>query len=161
MGWKGKRVMNKNNKGFTIIEVVLVLAIAGLIFLVVFLALPALQRNQRDTQRRADLGRTLSAVQTYQGNNNGKAPTDLADFTTKYLKVGDDGYTDPSGTDYSLVAKNVATPADLITEPPEGQIWYYSKGKCDGENVVATTSARNIAVRVNLENGGAYCQDNL
>ncbi|MBS7346174.1 MAG: type II secretion system protein, partial [Candidatus Sacchiramonaceae bacterium] len=44
--------MNKHKKyGFTIIEVVLVLAIAGLIFLVVFIALPALQRNQRDTQR--------------------------------------------------------------------------------------------------------------
>ena len=37
-----------NTKGLTIIEVVLVLAIAGLIFLMVFIALPALQRNQRD-----------------------------------------------------------------------------------------------------------------
>ena len=35
----------KDAKGFTIIEVALVLAIAGLIFLVVFLALPALQRS--------------------------------------------------------------------------------------------------------------------
>ena len=35
--------------GFTIIEVVLVLAIAGLIFLMVFIALPVLQRSQRDT----------------------------------------------------------------------------------------------------------------
>ena len=33
-----------SKKGFTIIEVVLVLAIAGLIFLMVFVALPALQR---------------------------------------------------------------------------------------------------------------------
>ena len=40
----------KNKKGFTIIEVVLVLAIAGLIFLMVFLALPALQRSQRNQQ---------------------------------------------------------------------------------------------------------------
>jgi hypothetical protein cdiviTM7_02704 len=37
--------------GFTIIEVVLVLAVAGLIFLMVFLALPALQRSQRDTRK--------------------------------------------------------------------------------------------------------------
>ena len=41
---------SENKKGFTIIEVVLVLAIAGLIFLMVFLALPALQRSQRDSQ---------------------------------------------------------------------------------------------------------------
>ncbi|MFZ1706834.1 MAG: prepilin-type N-terminal cleavage/methylation domain-containing protein [Candidatus Nanogingivalis sp.] len=52
-------------RGFTIIEVVLVLAIAGLIFLMVFIALPALQRNQRDTQRKNDMSRVLSAVQSY------------------------------------------------------------------------------------------------
>lgn len=44
-------------KGFTIIEVVLVLAIAGLIFLMVFIALPALQRSQRNTRRREDMAR--------------------------------------------------------------------------------------------------------
>jgi len=53
-----KKLTNKES-GFTIIEVVLVLAIAGLIFLVVFLALPALQRSQRDSQRRTDLGRFI------------------------------------------------------------------------------------------------------
>ena len=45
----------KTKKGFTIIEVVLVLAIAGLIFLMVFVALPQLQSSQRDTQRRQDM----------------------------------------------------------------------------------------------------------
>ncbi|MBP6924997.1 type II secretion system protein [Candidatus Saccharibacteria bacterium] len=39
---KLKTPNNQTKKGFTIIEVVLVLAIAGLIFLMVFIALPAL-----------------------------------------------------------------------------------------------------------------------
>lgn len=39
-------------QGFIIIEVVLVLTIAGLVFLMVFLALLALQRSQRDTLRK-------------------------------------------------------------------------------------------------------------
>ena len=39
-------------KGFTIIEVMIVLAIAGLIILIVFLAVPALQRNGRNTQQK-------------------------------------------------------------------------------------------------------------
>ncbi len=60
--------------GFTIIEVVLVLAIAGLIFLMVFIALPALQRSQRDTQRRENMSALAEAVTNYQGNNNGKLP---------------------------------------------------------------------------------------
>ena len=58
--------INKVNKqhGFTIIEVALVLAIAGLIFLVVFLALPALQNSQKDTARRQDVGRVVSAFKS-------------------------------------------------------------------------------------------------
>ena len=66
--------MTKNKKGFTIIEVVLVLAIAGLIFLMVFIALPALQRSQRNTQREDDISRFLTAANDYQTNNNGKTP---------------------------------------------------------------------------------------
>ena len=57
--------MKSSKKGFTIIEVVLVLAIARLIFLMVFIALPALQRSQRNTQRRQDLSRIKAAVESY------------------------------------------------------------------------------------------------
>ena len=68
--------INKVNKqhGFTIIEVALVLAIAGLIFLVVFLALPALQNSQKDTARRQDVGRVVSALQSYMADNNNQFP---------------------------------------------------------------------------------------
>ncbi|MBR3595157.1 type II secretion system protein [Candidatus Saccharibacteria bacterium] len=68
----------KSKKGFTIIEVVLVLAIAGLIFLMVFIALPAMQRNQRDTQRRNDYGALSAALTQYMNNNNGKLPIENA-----------------------------------------------------------------------------------
>ena len=69
--------MHTNRKaGFTIIEVVLVLAIAGLIFLMVFIAVPALQASQRDAQRRSDVGVIVGAVKNYMKNNNGKAPPD-------------------------------------------------------------------------------------
>ena len=62
---------NINSKeGFTIIEVVLVLAIAGLIFLMVFVALPALQRSQRDTQRRNDMSRVDTSLVQWQTNHS-------------------------------------------------------------------------------------------
>ena len=60
----------KTKQGFTIIEVVLVLAIAGLIFLMVFVALPALQRSQRDTARRNDMSRVDTSLVQYQTNNS-------------------------------------------------------------------------------------------
>lgn len=56
-------------KGFTIIEVVLVLAIAALIFLMVFIALPALQSSQRDTARKNDVSIVSAAVNSWSGNN--------------------------------------------------------------------------------------------
>lgn len=63
--------LNTNNKqGFTIIEVVLVLAIAGLIFLMVFVALPALQRSQRDTARRNDMSRVDTSLVQWQTNHS-------------------------------------------------------------------------------------------
>jgi len=61
-----------NQKGFTIIEVLIVLAIAGLIMLVVFLAVPALQRNQRNTGRKGDVGRIGASVTEWVSNNNGQ-----------------------------------------------------------------------------------------
>jgi len=76
--------LKKDNKGFTIIEVLIVLAIAGLIMLVVFLAVPALQRNARNTSKRSDVSKALGAVGESTANNNGKIPVtaDLASLTT-------------------------------------------------------------------------------
>ena len=112
--------MTKNKKGFTIIEVVLVLAIAGLIFLMVFIALPALQRSQRNTQREDDLSRILTAANDYQTNNNGKSPWDKGPTDSKFVQryvdetcntgVTDgtqytcdgDQFRDPDGENYAI-----------------------------------------------------------
>lgn len=61
--------MNKH-KGFTIIEVALVLAIAGVIFLMVFIALPALWASERDTERRNDVINFVQQLKNFTGNNN-------------------------------------------------------------------------------------------
>lgn len=60
----------KTKKGFTFIEVVLVLAIAGLIFSMTFIALPALWASQRDTDRREDVLGFISTLKSYQSNNS-------------------------------------------------------------------------------------------
>ena len=124
---------NINSKqGFTIIEVVLVLAIAGLIFLMVFVALPALQRSQRDTQRRNDLSRVDTSLVQYQTNHttgaaitslpgagswsalpDGTFPEDCSSnsacsFIQQYMNSGSgdktvNDFTDPDGSYYSMV----------------------------------------------------------
>jgi len=154
--------MNKqqSKKGFTIIEVVLVLAIAGLIFLMVFVALPALQRGQRDTQRRDDVSRVVSQLQSYATNNRGALPT-LSEFNSNfmpnYMKSTTAGeFNDPkTGTVYTVALDTVTGSAAL----PEGQIQYKRGVSCSGENATGSGSVRQAAVRVKLEGSGHFCQN--
>jgi prepilin-type N-terminal cleavage/methylation domain-containing protein len=44
----------QKEKGFTLIEIVLVLAIAGLLLVIVFLAVSGAQKSRRDSQRKND-----------------------------------------------------------------------------------------------------------
>ena len=140
-----------NNKGFTIIEVVLVLAMAGLIFLVVFLALPQLQRSRRDTQRRGDAGKVVASLEAYAGNNNGNYPNST-NFTANFRNTYVNGkLSKPDGGNYTASYNTAVNPTlDRI---------YVSVGEgtdCDGN---AVTNARHAVVRVGLEEG-VYCQDN-
>lgn len=145
-------------KGFTIIEVVLVLAIAGLIFLMVFIALPALQRSQRDTQRKNDLGRAITAVNNYQSNNRGTPPqnqTQWNDLIASYLKAGGDTFTDPNGTDYSFTTGTPPT-----TFQGDGKIFYTQNAVCNGETVTTGQGANKVALQMKLEGGGTICENN-
>lgn len=146
-------------KGFTIIEVVLVLAIAALIFLMVFIALPALQRSQRDTARKNDVSIVSSAITSYQSSNGGANPTDAGKLA-KY--VG----TLSNNSELGKVASTAASPVTAT----DGKIDVYTGFKCnaadgDSANTVSITSGsrRNIAIVTLLESGGgdgtAYCQD--
>lgn len=65
----------RKQQGFTLIEVVLVLAIGGLVFLLAFLAFQQVSINRRDTQRRSDAARFVAELQNYY-SNTGQYPTD-------------------------------------------------------------------------------------
>lgn len=82
-----KDIKSKRQEGFTIIEVMIVLVIAAVILLMVFLAVPALQRNSRNTQRKNDVANLLAAVNEYASNNNGQLPDSLDDFKDN-VKLG-------------------------------------------------------------------------
>lgn len=116
--------MNKQKKGFTIIEVVLVLAIGGLIFLMVFIALPALQRSQRDTQRREDVAIIASAVRQYMAHNHNNAPPDSGrDDSTEHTYDDDDrkGTTWGSGNDSKALRRYL-----VVSIRAESRQWYRS-----------------------------------
>lgn len=147
-----------NEKGFTIIEVVLVLAIAALIFLMVFIALPALQRSQRDTQRKDDVARVQTAVNSYQSNNRNKLPAFGTQFVTGYLRVGGDQFADPDGTEYKFI-ENSAT-GFAPSEFKAGEMYFTKKAKCEGEETKTGQGTSKVAIQYKLEGGGTACVNN-
>ncbi len=143
----------KKEKGFTIIEVVLVLAIAGLIFLMVFIALPALQRNQRDTARKSDVGSVASGVAAYTGNNRGTFPT--TDKLASYV-------TDVSDNTTSIVVSTRSGAQDITAA--DGVVTV-TQGTTCGDSAVDKQSllkgsTRAFTVVTKLESGGGayFCQ---
>lgn len=99
-----KSKLQKDNKGFTIIEVLIVLAIAGLILLIVFLAVPALQRNSRNTQRRNDVQKMVGTLQESANNNNGTPPAAIPGV------ISGESYSqyDPANIDYTVINTGTA-----------------------------------------------------
>ncbi len=138
----------KRERGFTLIEIVLVLAIAGLILLIVFLALSGAQKARRDNQRKNDASAFVSSVESWASNNGGTYPVNAAaaatDITAQYFSR-----KDPStGGAYTIVG----------AAPTAGQIEYQGGAFCP--NVAGTPSANNYAVTIYQEQGGSFCVDN-
>jgi prepilin-type N-terminal cleavage/methylation domain-containing protein len=154
--------------GFTIIEVMIVLAIAGLIMAIVFVAIPQLQKNTRNTTRKDVLNRVKTEIDNYSSNNNGKYPT--ADnnattginggFKTRYLSnvSYDDPQTGSSMTLNGMTAANIS--AGGYTSAM-ARIDYATGVICSGELATTTgASNRNYVVITQLEGGAKYCADN-
>ena len=163
----------RKDKGFTIIEVVLVLAIAALIFAMVFIALPALQRSQRDSQRKNDLARMQDAITSYTSNNRGSLPVTSgkinSTFEKTYLESGGDTFVDPSGpsanqtaTDYVLTVAPENPLTETFNTTGQNVIFYTIGAVCNPTDSTSTTSAgsRSIALQMTLEGGGVTCLNN-
>ena len=154
-------------KGFTIIEVVLVLAIAGLIFLMVFIALPALQSSQRDTARKTDVGTIASAVTSYTSNNRGAFPS------TTQLTGGSTGtpggYVSSVSTNTTSIkvgtakATSVAvtTGQVVITQSTTCGATGSASGGTATQTLAVASTVSQFTVTSFLESGGgtSYCQE--
>ena len=106
--------MKKPRKGFSVLEVVLVLAIAGLIFAMAFVALPALQRSQRNTQRKSNVSHIIAAMNQWKVRNKGsvsdnasKAYNKVNGFCTFWNRYVGEELQDPStGQPYKIALWN-------------------------------------------------------
>jgi prepilin-type N-terminal cleavage/methylation domain-containing protein len=156
----------RRKSGFTIIEVSLVLAIGGLILMMVFIALPSLQRSQRDAQRREDIISLIENIKKYQQNNRGALPSGESGEFTRNDELGAKGwqdllnnylgenFKDPNGRPYILKITNYGPNLDETTD--NNKILIVKQATCDG-NTVKQANPRKLAALYELEVGGTFC----
>lgn len=159
--------MKKTEKGFTIIEVALVLAIGALIFLVVFLAVPALQRNQRNDARKRDISNVVEAVSDYNSNNPGRALTHHDPYRVgrnplKQGALGNHIDTLSNSIDVVEVVENGTMLSDQQNSPTN-VIRVHVGFRCNGLDNITQGSGRQAAVVGVMEQTDGrrsrYCQD--
>lgn len=137
--------LKNREKGFTIIEVLIVLAIAGLIMLIVFLAIPSLQRNSRNTQRSSDAARITGAINECMTNNNGNlANCDTTGELTNYIDIASNQQLTVMIT---AAGPGTTSEANLNT----GAAGF----RCDNNNIAAGGGGRAYAIGYQVETRNA------
>jgi prepilin-type N-terminal cleavage/methylation domain-containing protein len=144
-----KKLQQRKESGFTIVEVLIVLAIAGLIILVVLLAVPALQRNGRNTAIKNDASAVAGGVSEFQSNNDGIMPTTIDQRGATVTLSG------PTGTAATTAKVQGGTTVSTGTgsTPGLGTITVGFGRRCDG-----ATSTRATAVWYSTENSSTTPQ---
>lgn len=104
-----------------------------LCFFVVFAAMPALQRSQRDMARKLDVSNASSEVMSYQANYRGEAPT------SNWLN-------DQSYTQINEIVS--------VGDPTTSTAVYTIGESCEG-----VTGGNAYKISVKLESGDIYCLD--
>lgn len=151
--------ITKNNRGFTIIEVLIVLAIIAVMMLAVFLAVPALNRNSRNNSIEKDAQTILGAVGDFRGANNGANPTDITN-TDGLLTVTGGGTTNPVE---NRIKGNTLVANEAVV-PDAGTINYQVGQKCTSPTAAAfEPNPRSVAVIYVTETGATtnatHCVD--
>ena len=139
-----------DQKGFTIIEVMIVLAIAGLIILIVLLAVPALKRNGRNTALKNDVGSVTGGISTAVSNNDGSTVTTVAGAvgTGKATVAVASGQTE----DIKIQAgTTVASTVAATTPVAPTSVAAGTLSVVVGQTCSLTKSARAVAVYYSIE----------
>lgn len=134
----------RNQKGFTLIEILVVIGILAILLAIVLIAINPQQqfRQANNTQRRSDVNALLNAVSAYAAQHKGQLPTGI---TSTALTISSGG----TPTDVDLCTQLVPTyiadlPLDPTagTETPAGSVCTDASAEYDTGYTIKSTGTR-------------------
>ncbi len=142
----------KGSAGFTIVEILIVLAVILILGALVFVTYNGIQQKTRDTERKTDVNALHGQLEAYQAQN-GKYPT-LANFNDATFRS-----TNMKGLD----AANLQDPkgnAQALVAAPSSTAYSYSVAPANCDNG-AGGDCTSYTLTATLEGGGTYVKQSL
>lgn len=150
------------NRGFTIVELLIVIVVIGILAALVVTTFNGIQQKARDTERKTDVNAIHGQLEAYQAEN-GKYPSlanvNDATFRDANLDLDTAALRDPrwASSNTNCTDTGVVTLQGSVT-PASGCYGYLpTPANCDN----ATADCTSYTLVANLEAGGLYQKDSL
>lgn len=146
--------LKNKSKGFTIVELLIVIVVIGILATLVIVTFTGIQQKARDSKRKTDLGAVQAALESYYSSNN-TYPT-MADLNSStWLAANMKGFDahalqDPKGTSPTLAATPSATQYGYVVTDAAGTL---DAPTACSDAQGATNPCVNYRITADLETG--------
>lgn len=138
------------NRGFTLLELLVVISIIGILVAIATVSFTTAQRQGRDSRRRQDIKALQNAFEQYNAKNTGLYNVDCVAMTTDYLQGSNP--TDPTSGDAYTTSATCTVDSYCICAELETE----NTGNAD-----VNTDPQNVCEYDDSGDEGLWCASNL
>lgn len=150
MAMPGFNIKNKAQRGFTLLEVLLVVAVIAILAGIVIIAINPSKNleDTRDAQRKADVNTIINAVYQYALDNNGSLPASITTSDTEICNgTGAGTCSSPAAIDLGVLT---ASGTYLVALPVDPACPTGCQSNGTGYDIVRNASTGRVTVTATL-----------